>query len=101
MAPCVARQHVERERADLGRLADVSAPACEHDCGGIDHPSAYEEADLQMRGVQQHVERRIRLWVVQQERVRLMDGQRGGINARAQTPPQAPGPAAEVPSPKR
>jgi hypothetical protein len=44
-----------------------------------------------MRGIEQHVERKIRLWVVAQERVRLLNGQRGGINASAQTPPQTPG----------
>jgi len=45
-----------------------------------------------MRGVEQHVERKIRLWVVQQERVRLMNGQPGGINARAEKAPEPPGP---------
>jgi len=63
--------------------------------------SAYEEADLQMRGVEQHVERKIRLWVVQQERVRLVNGQRGGIHARAETPPEAPGPEPGATAPER
>jgi len=45
-----------------------------------------------MRGVEQHVERRIRLWVVQQERVRLTNGQPGGINARAEKAPEPPSP---------
>ena len=53
-----------------------------------------------MRGVEQHVERRIRLWVVQQERVRLMNGQRGGINARAEEPPEPPAPAGEAAAPE-
>jgi hypothetical protein len=50
---------------------------------------------FQMRGVEQHVERRIRLWVVQQERVRLMNGQPGGINARAEKAPEPPSPRAD------
>jgi hypothetical protein len=49
-----------------------------------------------MRGVEQHVERRIRLWVVQQERVRLMSGQPGGINARAEKAPEPPSPRADA-----
>lgn len=39
-----------------------------------------------MRGSEQHVERKIRLWVVQQERIRLLSGQPGGIRARAEEP---------------
>lgn len=45
-----------------------------------------------MRGAEQHVERKIRLWVVQQERVRLLQGQRGAINAAAEKPLEPPGP---------
>ena len=54
-----------------------------------------------MRGVEQHVERRIRLWVVQQERVRLINGQRGAINARADETLEPPGPAADGAAPER
>ena len=43
-----------------------------------------------MRGGEQHVERRIRLWVVQQERIRLLNGHPGGINARAKETGEAP-----------
>jgi len=38
-----------------------------------------------MRAGEQHVERKIRLWVVAQERIRLMDGRPGGIHARAES----------------
>jgi hypothetical protein len=50
-----------------------------------------------MRG-EQHVERKIRLWVVQQERLRLMDGRRGGIHARAEETAEPPRPAADAQS---
>ena len=53
-----------------------------------------------MRGAEQHVERKIRLWVVQQERVRLMNGQRGAINARAEEPLDPPGPAIDGAAPE-
>jgi hypothetical protein len=43
-----------------------------------------------MRGSEQHVERKIRLWVVQQERIRLMNGQPGGIRARAEETAEPP-----------
>jgi hypothetical protein len=43
-----------------------------------------------MRGGEQHVERKIRLWVVQQERIRLLNGHPGGINARAKETGEAP-----------
>jgi hypothetical protein len=77
---------------DSGPMAPRRAPGTIQD--GSDPPPAHEEADQKMRGVEQHVERRIRLWVVQQERVRLIDGHRGGINARAaQPPPEPPAPA--------
>jgi hypothetical protein len=54
-----------------------------------------------MRGVEQHVERQIRLWVVKQERVRLIDGHRGGINARSVSPPKTHDAPAEVRAPER
>jgi hypothetical protein len=54
-----------------------------------------------MRGVEQHVERKIRLWVVQQERVRLMNGQPGGINTRAEQTPEPPAPGADAGAPER
>ena len=54
-----------------------------------------------MRGVEQHVERRIRLWVVQQERVRLLDGQRGALNARADESPEPPSPPIDGATPER
>lgn len=54
-----------------------------------------------MRGAEQHVERKIRLWVVQQERVRLINGQRGAINARADEPLESPGPAVDGAAPER
>jgi hypothetical protein len=54
-----------------------------------------------MRGVEQHVERKIRLWVVKQERVRLINGHRGGINARSESPPQTPVAPVEVRAPER
>jgi hypothetical protein len=54
-----------------------------------------------MRGVEQHVERKIRLWVVQQERVRLMNGQPGGINAHAEKAPDPPGPHADAGAPEQ
>jgi hypothetical protein len=50
-----------------------------------------------MRGSEQHVERKIRLWVVQQERIRLMNGQPAGIGARAEEPAE-PQSAADVPA---
>ena len=53
-----------------------------------------------MRGVEQHVERKIRLWVVQQERVRLMNGQPGGIHAHAEKAPEPPGPLGDAGSPE-
>ncbi len=37
-----------------------------------------------MRGHEQHVERKIRLWVVQQERNRLRDSQPGRADAPAE-----------------
>ena len=49
-----------------------------------------------MRGVEQHVERKIRLWVVQQERVRLLSGQRGGLHARTAAAPGAASPSPTV-----
>lgn len=60
--------------------------------GASSQLSAYEEADRRMRGAEQHVERRIRLWVVQQERIRLINGQRAAIKAADDTlEPPAPG----------
>ena len=69
--------------------------------GGSSQLSAYEEAGRNMRGVEQHVERKIRLWVVQQERVRLINGQRGAINASADETLEPPGPAADAAAPER
>lgn len=69
--------------------------------GGSSQVSADEEAGRKMRGAQQHIERKIRLWVVQQERVRLMNGQRGAIGARAEEPPEPPSPAGERAAPER
>ena len=63
--------------------------------------SVYEEADRKMRGAEQHVERKIRLWVVQQERVRLMNGQRGAINGRTDETLEPPGPAVDGAAPER
>ena len=68
--------------------------------GGSSHLSAYEEADRKMRGAEQHVERRIRLWVVQQERVRLLNGQRAAVNASADETLEPP-PAADGAAPER
>ena len=45
-----------------------------------------------MRRTDQRVERRIRLWVVKQERLRLTNGQTGGIHAQAEEPHEAPAP---------
>jgi hypothetical protein len=62
--------------------------------------SASEEAEPKMRGAEQHVERRIRLWVVQQERIRLMNGQHAAINARAEETLEPPGPAVDGAAPE-
>jgi hypothetical protein len=69
--------------------------------GGSSQVYAYKEADRKMRGAEQHVERKIRLWVVQQERVRLMNGQRGAIDARADELLEPPGPAVDGAAPER
>jgi len=54
-----------------------------------------------MRGGEQHVERKIRLWVVQQERIRLLNGHPGGINARAKETGEVPGRRADSPPTER
>jgi hypothetical protein len=54
-----------------------------------------------MRGAEHHVERKIRLWVVQQERVRLVNGQRRAANARSDEPHHQPAAPGEVASPER
>lgn len=43
--------------------------------------SQHEKGSTAMRGHEQHVERKIRLWVVQQERNRLSDIQTDRIDA--------------------
>jgi hypothetical protein len=41
----------------------------------------HQKGSTAMRGHEQHVERKIRLWVVQQERNRLREGQADRIDA--------------------
>jgi hypothetical protein len=64
----------------------------------MDSNSAPEGIDT-MRGHEQYVERKIRLWVVQQERNRLRDGQADRIDAmsdeRSEQTPDADGRAHE------
>jgi hypothetical protein len=62
-------------------------------------PVDRQESGSDMRGSEQHVERKIRLWVVQQERIRLMNGQPGGIRARAEEPAEPPS-SADAPAPE-
>jgi len=52
-----------------------------------------------MRGGEQHVDRRIRLWVVQQERIRLLGAAPDtGVRAREGAKAAPPGPAGGPPS---
>jgi len=69
--------------------------------GGSSQLSAYEEADREMRGAEPHVERKIRLWVVQQERVRLLSGQRRAITAGAEEGLEPPAQATDGAAPER
>ncbi|HXR14548.1 MAG TPA: hypothetical protein VN740_07785 [Solirubrobacteraceae bacterium] len=54
-----------------------------------------------MRGAEPHVERKIRLWVVQQERVRLLSSQRRASTAGAEEGLEPPAQASEGAAPER